>query len=339
MSSPSTQIVLIIVFSSLFGAAIFIIVATYFCLCCFYTVEWTPWSPENMEKGSPVEKRHVCRFWGVPKPLNPIDPATEKIALKQWGVLNRKSTLGTAPNIDAPVKELVSPSPVGDITLVTDPGRWEAAQDAILDEIINGTLATVLAAPRSRTLSKAPDTFDTLLHTVVLRNLVRMSNASSDYTIEKELDCYLDNTILVGGIVVVVRQFEGKRECDFPCLHPGDLLRIVRFYPRDNEKLSMRLFNQAATERPLTSTGAGGGDTSFESAVEDQPHCEFREPQIRYHPRNKIYCTGIVLNCYLEFTQENLVIRVREQPIATDDLVKDFPLNAVSLETTLLKNI
>lgn len=117
------------------------------------------------------------------------------------------------------------------------------------------------------------DDYDSLNKTLILQDLLPTS------LISKVMDPYSENTINIGGIVVVVKPYQS--------LIPGDLLRIVRF----------------TTKEP--------NDTSNENII----------------------CSGIILNTYLEIKGNKIVLKFKNHE---DELLKEFPLTCISLESTLL---
>ena len=59
-----------------------------------------------------------------------------------------------------------------------------------------------------------------------------------------------------------------------------------------------------------------------------------------------IYCVGLLLNSYLDFNNDQLNLKLKvqetsseEEEEATEDLIKEFPLSIVSLETTVVKSV
>lgn len=110
--------------------------------------------------------------------------------------------------------------------------------------------------------------YDSMNKTLMLQDLNKTS-------IKSVKDPYLENDIVVGGIVVLVKPYE--------TLKPGDLIRVVQFIM--------------------------DGKT--------------------------IECYGIILNTYIESINGNLCLKLRENNY---ELMKQVPLNCISLETTVLSN-
>lgn len=114
------------------------------------------------------------------------------------------------------------------------------------------------------------------------------------------VDCYLDKKIFVGDIVVVIKPFYSSST---NVLQPGDFLRLT----------AVRNLNQQ----------------------EQQNHNEHIEKDSPIH--RHLVGTGIILNHYLEFGPINNTIRIIERTgDLTQNLERNFPIDVISLEMTLL---
>lgn len=156
-----------------------------------------------------------------------------------------------------------------------------------------------------------------------------------------------DNLIRVGDLVIVIRPFVGVKESDFPLLQPGDLIRINKFCvleedskgdtvgeteaPKVVEQQLMKkieMVDLANLSEPLVN------ESLHESCTQEMI---VMKTDVLYR---RIYCTGMLLNTYLkESSVHELIWKQREEPEGTEInlLTKDFPLNVVTLEETILK--
>lgn len=164
---------------------------------------------------------------------------------------------------------------------------------------------TILARP----ISWQTVQFDSFSRTIMLQNLI-LENIGDENIIREVRDGFLINTISLGGIVVVIKPFHGTGQFEFKSLETGDLLRIVKFFIMEDED--------------ETGSSFGSIDTFI-----DKTHLAY----------SRIYCTGIILNSYLDYENSSVLLKVKNDGTFTGkemDLLKDFPLKVVSLESTLL---
>lgn len=148
---------------------------------------------------------------------------------------------------------------------------------------------------------------------------------SLDNYIKRVEDPYSKKFIEIGNIVCVIKSFHGKKAHEFPILHHGDLIRIIRFH----------IVKQQDEYKPLTLS------KSCEIEI-DEVH-EIKQSLItKKNPEYLlVYCTGIILNTYLEMSPytKDLNLKISTGLSNLKYLLKDFPLNIVSLETTVLESI
>lgn len=316
---------MIIVLAALLGATILFFIATIVCLCCFYEVKWSPHL--DLELGYSNEKHAVERALNSKTSGDLKDANLNCSGYRSWGFSSSEispvteSPDQTCPNLEKTIPELSSrrraPPP---FTLVTD-----ATVDASIPP------------------GMERDIWDTFSFTKVLGDLVRKQNTSQEFVIETARDLYLRNDIHIGGVVVVVLQFAGKLPDEFPFLYPGDMLRILRFYTRDNGKTSMRGLNRDSTLERGGSDGTSPEkdqdlcrDSFFALALDESATSLGLSGDLADSNANT-WCTGIILNTYIEQKGSGFLIFLREKEMDVSDLVKDFPLRLVSLETTLLQ--
>lgn len=186
------------------------------------------------------------------------------------------------------------------------------------------------------------DQYDSFSRTLMLQRLIENSINNKSEVIKTIKDPFLNNYISVGGIVVVVRPFKGEDEYEFGKLMPGDLLRILKFFVKGreqedghrDEQATMNTSYRHSTHSDLSSKFSidHNSDKNRKSVYLDD-----KDPNYK-----NIYCTGILLNTYLEHneTTKNLSLKLRNSTNWENDLdyLKDFPLDIVSLETTVLRN-
>lgn len=194
---------------------------------------------------------------------------------------------------------------------------------------------TTVSKPSESEQSYISDQYDSFTRTLMLQNLIGNSINSTKINVIKEIyDPYLENLISVGGIVVVVKLFNGVNDFEFNSLEIGDLLRIVRFYVKgdiDTKKSKLRHDDESTDIAEFQNTSSN--ETTIRSGI-----CVGRS-DLNY---NNVYCTGILLNTYLEYNKQtrDLSLRLKKGSEDTEyELLKDFPLSIVSLETTVLKKV
>lgn len=193
----------------------------------------------------------------------------------------------------------------------------------------------------SNTLITKNDIYDSFSHTLYLQNLLEKQNSKESLKIRRIRDPYLGSYIVVGGIVVVVYPFQGSLDSEFTNLQPGDLLRITKFYVKENLTVNdgKIIENNPSTHRiegrKQLISGLLESDISIYSL--DTYTAELK---VDY---SNIYCSGIMLNTYLEFnnSQDNLTLKFRDTHVreVNMEMYKEFPLNVVSLETTVLRGL
>ncbi|CUM66990.1 uncharacterized protein PRCAT00004677001 [Priceomyces carsonii] len=212
------------------------------------------------------------------------------------------------------------------------------------------SLKTIIAEPSGMAFGNY-DQYDSFSRTLMLQKLIQCSKDKK--MIRQVRDPFLGSFISLGGIVVAVESFHGLHENEFNVLQAGDLLRIVKFYIKDEDEdkeinKSLRCTSRITSEE-IVDTNESTDIVDFTENLSSQEtmnkHSEIDivmdTSDLKY---DEVYCTGIILNTYLEYdaNTSNLSLRFRESPISDTqekDLVKDFPLRVISLETTVLKNI
>lgn len=204
-----------------------------------------------------------------------------------------------------------------------------------MDDSEPSNFVTAVAKPSESEQSYISDQYDSFTRTLMLQNLIGNSiNAIKKNVIRELYDPYLENLISVGGIVVVVKPFDGVNDFEFNSLQTGDLLRIVRFYVKgelDIDKCKMK--HDEDSIDIAESQNNSSTDATIRSGI-----CIGRsDPNY-----NNVYCTGILLNTYLEYNKQtrDLSLRLKKDSGENEfELLKDFPLKIVSLETTVLKKV
>ncbi|CUM45718.1 unnamed protein product [Debaryomyces fabryi] len=204
-----------------------------------------------------------------------------------------------------------------------------------MDDTEPNNYVTTVSKPSESERSYISDQYDSFTRTLMLQNLIGNSINTTKKNVIKELyDPYLENLISVGGIVVVVKLFNGVNDFEFDALEIGDLLRIVRFYVKgdiDINKSKIRHDDESIDIAEFQN------DSSNEATIRDGICVGRSDPNY-----DSVYCTGILLNTYLEYNKQtcDLSLRLKKGPEVNEyELLKDFPLNIVSLETTVLKKV
>lgn len=204
-----------------------------------------------------------------------------------------------------------------------------------MDDSEPNNFVTAVAKPSESEQSYISDQYDSFTRTLMLQNLIGNSiNAIKKNVIRELYDPYLENLISVGGIVVVVKPFDGVNDFEFNSLQTGDLLRIVRFYVKGELEIDKcKMKHDEDSIDIAESQNNSSTDATIRSGI-----CIGRsDPNY-----NNVYCTGILLNTYLEYNKQTRDLSLRLKKDAGEnefELLKDFPLKIVSLETTVLKKV
>ena len=215
----------------------------------------------------------------------------------------------------------------------------------------SNNIQTVLARPSEKKQNYISDQYDSFSRTLMLQSLIQDSVNNDERAIKEVRDPFLHHLVSVGGIVVVVKPFQGREEYEFKYLQPGDLLRIVKFYVRqDSDQVSVKSLsmmkrendNNISHEELINSNkDSVSGEVTLDGYKLHDEEIFVDKSDPNY---GKIYCTGIILNTFLEYNSEtsDLSLRVKKITSRTTsdyDLLKDFPLNVVTLETTVLRSM
>lgn len=208
-----------------------------------------------------------------------------------------------------------------------------AFPDSSSDSASGRLFSSILFNNRHNATSKgspAPSSsgYDSFSRTVWVQKLLEKSSPG-ETVIHKVRDPYSNNVISVGGIVVVVKPFHGKNTLEFASLHTGDLIRVFKFYVKEESP---------AIGKSLHIHPANPTEQEQEEQETSDPALEFLDSDSAVYPN--LYCTGLVLSTYLEYNvaSGNMSLRMRESS-SEGELVGDFPLSAISLETTVLKSV
>lgn len=181
------------------------------------------------------------------------------------------------------------------------------------------------------------DQYDSFTRTLMLQTLIGNSINNRKGAIKEIRDPFLESFISVGGIVVVVKSYHGTSSLDFPSLNPGDLLRVIKFYIKGDGNLSTS-GGKCETISYDDSTDTADFKTGCRGSISGNGiYISRLDPNY-----TNIYCTGILLNTYLKYNKQtrDLSLRFKKDSIKNEfELIKDFPLLIVSLETTVLKTI
>ncbi|EGW33089.1 uncharacterized protein SPAPADRAFT_50010 [Spathaspora passalidarum NRRL Y-27907] len=216
---------------------------------------------------------------------------------------------------------------------------------------------TVIARPSESQQSQISEQYDSLSRTLQLQKEIQTRMNENELSIRQVRDPFSDSFISVGGIVVVVKPFHGSNDYEFASLHTGDLLRIIKFYVRENKDdgsiKSIQIANKtksAVDLLPTTSSTYGEiakvSEVAKPAEVTDDGTIDGFKQDICIDNTDSnhasIYCTGVLLNTYLDYnihTNDLSLCVKKDTELAETELLKDFPLNIVSLETTVLKNM
>lgn len=182
------------------------------------------------------------------------------------------------------------------------------------------SLSTLAMEPSS---NEQVNQFDEFSRTLMVQHLIQTSLGSSGY-VRMVADPYLENDIIIGSIVVILKPLPDIN------LQPGDLLRIIKFDVKESfDHKALNINNDFV-----------GDDNSHQTRKSSDNPSSFsigRNNEI-YH---NIYCTGILMNTYLEFdsNKETLVLKIKNtfDYSKQEVFLKHFPLKIASLETTVLR--
>ncbi|KAL6452264.1 hypothetical protein SBY92_001522 [Candida maltosa Xu316] len=207
---------------------------------------------------------------------------------------------------------------------------------------------TLIAQPSDPMLNRC----DSYSRTLLLQYIYDLSSKPNEQVIRKVGDPFSENFISIGEKVVVVQPFIGKTDREFSSLQTGDLLRIVQFYVGDGQE------EDDITTESIKSIRKFSKKKSVEESnqtAEDKHVCKICENNTeitinREDPiHSKVVCTGILLDTYLDYDHNNhLNLKVKNESGNTDnengeldvhDLIKEFPLHIVSLETTVVRTV
>ncbi|KAK6203139.1 uncharacterized protein RJT21DRAFT_25085 [Scheffersomyces amazonensis] len=218
---------------------------------------------------------------------------------------------------------------------------------------INNTVKTLIAIPNEQKQSYLADQYDSFSRTIMLQNLIEKSVNDDSQTIMKVKDPFSENLIVVGGIVVVIKPFRGTKEYEFSSLQPGDLLRIVKFFIKEEEDLEIKPLRIVSDKLQLTSDREGKQEILDNEDVKTIDGYKIKDND-NDNTNNEVYidrsdsnyknihCTGIALSTCLEYNYDtsDLSLRFKDTVNNSDfEYLKDFPLEVVSLETTVLRSM
>lgn len=197
---------------------------------------------------------------------------------------------------------------------------------------------TIVVIPSLISRQYITDQYDTFSKTVILQSMIEDSLNPKTVVFRKVRDPYLDALIAIGGLVVVAKPFHGKNEFDFHHLLPGDLLRVVKFYVRDDPldiTKSLLLKKGEEEEKVDESSNETLRSPALENPMMRPP--PFIDRSDANYPN--IYCSGIKLETFLEYDDNNKSIKLKlaNTPQVDPETLRDFPLSIVTLETTILE--
>ena len=181
------------------------------------------------------------------------------------------------------------------------------------------------------------DQYASFNRSLLLQSLIENSINSSKFMVLTELkDFYLEGMISVGGLVVVVEQFQGNYDFEFKNLEAGDLLHVVKFYMREKTE-SKKGFS--SNDR-CSFFGASKNSLHPKSNVPCEPEYDLLSNEsgqsAKHVDYDRVYCTGVLLKSYLEYdnSSKGICLRSKKKSKAANEfeILKDFPLKAVSLK-------
>lgn len=164
-------------------------------------------------------------------------------------------------------------------------------------------------------------------------------------------DQHSPGTISVGSTVMVKTRFTGtKRDLEFESLEPGQMLKVVKFFVKNqvmntgdlrtsvdqqyqrSSDLSYRaaLDRQISTEKDLKEAGLISPCPTIEPEVLEQD-----DPNYPH-----IWCSGSLHRTYLHHdkTTGSVLLRYCAGDAAKYQVVRDFPLSCVTLESSIAKH-
>lgn len=196
---------------------------------------------------------------------------------------------------------------------------------------------SVAAIPSTLSRQYIIDQYETFARTLALQSMIENSLNPENTVFRKVRDPYLNALINVGELVVVAKPYHGKGEFDFHHLLPGDLLKIIKLYIRDdalNEPKSL-LLKASFGENEINHTVSTKSEPKLENPMlHPPPFIDQNDPNY-----SKIYCSGVKLDTYLEYDEFNKSMRfkIANTPQVDPEIIRDFPLSVVTLETTILQ--
>ncbi|KAK6464034.1 hypothetical protein DFJ63DRAFT_333629 [Scheffersomyces coipomensis] len=214
----------------------------------------------------------------------------------------------------------------------------------------DNTLSTIVAIPNERKQSYIADQYDSFSRTLMLQNMIQTSVNDDNQAIMQVRDPFSNSLIKVGGMVVVVKPFHGTEEFEFNTLETGDLLRIVKFYIKEDEEVSIKplriISDKQAKNNSISVNDEGSRRSTIIESSEEITINGYSVDEDVFIDRSdlnysKLYCTGIILNSCLEFNNNtsDLSLRIKDNIGGELEFLKDFPLEIVSLETTVLRSM
>ncbi|KAI5969447.1 hypothetical protein CANMA_001515 [Candida margitis] len=265
---------------------------------------------------------------------------------EEVGGMERRQTLdyGSAMNLSR--FEVIGTST--DAVLTNEDGNEVLHQTIDESQVANPTIiahpATSTSVFDSAQIQSTPSTL--LLEEETNEGVKKKANTE---LIREAADQLSDNFIRIGDLVIVIRPFVGAKKSDFSLLQPGDLIRVNKFYVVDQDlECGTPLKSKSsklAEQNSIIPKGVIGLENLSNSSSEDDSSSEDGQTQEMTVTKtdaiyNKLYCTGLLLSTYLkESTSQELIWRQRERSDATDvnSSTRDFPLNVVTLEETLIR--
>ncbi|EGV64634.1 hypothetical protein PSN45_004967 [Yamadazyma tenuis] len=177
------------------------------------------------------------------------------------------------------------------------------------------------------------DRYDSFSKSLIIKDLMQGSPSEQPSEIREVSDPYSSNSISVGEVVVVVQSFKGDNAHEFSHLQEGDLLRVVRFYLKEGTgtlgKKGLHLLKITGKKHKFL------WSFSPEPSYEDLTYISKDDPEFPL-----VHCTGIILNTFLEYDASNntMALKMKDSNHLDTDILKDFPLKCVSLETTVVSH-
>lgn len=166
-------------------------------------------------------------------------------------------------------------------------------------------------------------------------------------------DQHSSENIRVGGIVVVKKPFTGtKRNLEIETLEPGEMLRIVKFFIKNQVLDNFDDDGSSIDQNPHEEDS----DTSYRAALDKQiktekdlkeagliSPCPTMEPEVLEgsDPNfSHIWCSGVLLRTYLhhDTLTGDVSLKHRAEVSVRYEVVRDFPLWCVSLKSIIPKH-